>query len=125
MRQINICEERGSGIDKVIHAVELFQLPPPDFKVSGNNTISILYADKPLSAMSGEERVRACYQHAVLQYVSNDRMTNASLRTRFDIADYNYPMASKIISESIKAELIKLFDSAVSNKQRSYVPIWA
>ena len=33
MRRINICEERGSGIDKVIHAVEIFQLPPPSFRV--------------------------------------------------------------------------------------------
>lgn len=125
MRQINICEERGSGIDKVIHAVELFQLPPPDFKVSGNNTISILYADKPLSAMSREEKIRACYQHTVLQHVSNERMTNASLRERFDIADQNYPMASKIIGETIKADLIRLYDTAVSNKNRSYVPIWS
>ncbi|MEO8072305.1 MAG: ATP-binding protein [Acidobacteriota bacterium] len=125
MRQINICEERGSGIDKVIHAVELFQLPPPDFKVSGDNTISILYADKPLSAMSREEKIRACYQHAVLQYVSNERMTNASLRERFDIADQNYPMASKIISETTKVGLIKLYDKTVSNKNRSYVPIWS
>lgn len=125
MRQINICEERGSGIDKVIHAVELFQLPPPDFKVNGNNTISILYADKPLSAMSREERIRACYQHAVLQYVSNERMTNTSLRERFNIADQNYPMASKIIGQAIKAGLIRLYDSAVSNKDRSYVPIWS
>jgi ATP-dependent DNA helicase RecG len=125
MRQINICEERGSGIDKVIHAVELFQLPPPDFKVSGNNTLSILYADKSLSAMSREERIRACYQHTVLQYVSNDRMTNTSLRERFNIADQNYPMASKIINETIKVGLIKLYDATVSNKQRSYVPVWA
>jgi len=124
MRQINICEERGSGIDKVIHAVELFQLPPPDFKVSGNNTLSILYADKPLSAMSREERIRACYQHTVLQYVSNERMTNTSLRERFNIAAPNYPMASKIINETIKAGLIKLYDAMVSNKQRSYVPVW-
>ncbi|HEX8265208.1 MAG TPA: ATP-binding protein [Pyrinomonadaceae bacterium] len=125
MRRINICEERGSGIDKVIHAIELFQLPPPNFKVSGNNTISILYSDKPLSAMSREERVRASYQHAVLQYVSNERMTNASLRERFNIADQNYPMASKIIKETINARLIKLFDPSVSNKERSYVPVWA
>lgn len=124
MRRINVCEERGSGIDKVIHAIELFQLPPPDFKVNGNNTISILYADKPLSAMARDERVRACYQHTVLQYVSNERMTNSSLRERFNITDKNYPMASKIIKETINAGFIKLFDKTVSNKDRSYVPIW-
>jgi ATP-dependent DNA helicase RecG len=124
MRRINVCEERGSGIDKVIHAIELFQLPPPDFKVNGNNTISILYADKPLSSMARDERVRACYQHTVLQYVSNERMTNSSLRERFNITDKNYPMASKIIKETINAGFIKLFDKTVSNKDRSYVPIW-
>lgn len=75
--------------------------------------------------MSREERIRACYQHAVLQYVSNDRMTNASLRERFNIADQNYPMASKIINEAIKVGLVKLYDATASNKQRSYVPIWA
>ena len=45
MRRINICEERGSGIDKVVSAVEAFQLPPPDFRASDDNTIAVLYAD--------------------------------------------------------------------------------
>jgi len=27
MRRMNICEEKNSGIDKVIHAVEMFLLP--------------------------------------------------------------------------------------------------
>ena len=124
MRRINICEERGSGIDKVIHVVEVFQLPPPSFRIDGDNTITVLYADKPVSEMTREEKVRACYQHAVLKYISNDRMTNASLRERFGIDTKNYPTASRIIKETINAELIKLFDSTVSNRDRSYVPIW-
>lgn len=37
MRRINICKERGSGIDKVIDSVEAFQLPAPLFKVTNNN----------------------------------------------------------------------------------------
>ncbi len=125
MRRINICEERGSGIDNVIHAVELFQLPAPQFRVEGNNTVSTLYAYKTLTEMTREEKIRACFQHAVLKYISNERMTNASLRERFNIATSNYPMASKIIKETIAANMIKLFDSSVSNKDRSYVPVWA
>jgi ATP-dependent DNA helicase RecG len=31
MRRMGICEEKSSGIDKVIHAVEGYQLPAPDF----------------------------------------------------------------------------------------------
>ena len=33
MRRMRICEEQGTGVDKVITSVELFQLPPPDFRV--------------------------------------------------------------------------------------------
>jgi predicted HTH transcriptional regulator len=31
MRRFRICEERGSGIDKVVFLVELYQLPAPLF----------------------------------------------------------------------------------------------
>ena len=31
MRRMKICEEAGTGIDKVIEAIEAFQLPAPDF----------------------------------------------------------------------------------------------
>jgi predicted HTH transcriptional regulator len=34
MRRANVCEERGSGIDKVIHWAEVYQLPAPDFSVT-------------------------------------------------------------------------------------------
>jgi predicted HTH transcriptional regulator len=32
MRRFRICEERGSGIDKVVHEVEFYQLPAPLFE---------------------------------------------------------------------------------------------
>src|SRR6185295_11392633 len=90
MRRIHVCEERGSGIDKVIDAVEVFQLPAPDFSVTHQHTRAVLYAYKKLNDMSRADRIRACYQHAGLQYVSNNQMTNASLRRRFSIKDENY-----------------------------------
>ena len=33
LRRFRICEERGSGIDKVVFQVELYQLPAPLFEV--------------------------------------------------------------------------------------------
>jgi predicted HTH transcriptional regulator len=86
MRRINICEERGSGIDKVISQVEFFQLPAPEFIVYSNHTKAILYAHKEFAEMDKSDRNRACYQHACLLYVSNDFLTNTSLRERFSIA---------------------------------------
>lgn len=33
MRRLGICEELGSGLDKAVAAIELFQLPPLRFTV--------------------------------------------------------------------------------------------
>jgi predicted HTH transcriptional regulator len=51
MRRLNICKERGSGIDKAIFQIEMFQLPAPDFQVTSNHTKAILYAPKKLADM--------------------------------------------------------------------------
>lgn len=118
MRRINICEERGSGIDKVVSQVELYQLPAPNFEIVENSTKTTLYSYRTLKEMSKKDKIRACYQHCVLKYISNDFMTNSSLRGRFNIKKENYPMASRIISETIKAQYIKPKDS-------KYIPIWA
>jgi predicted HTH transcriptional regulator len=125
MRRLNICEERGSGIDKVISQVEMFQLPAPDFQVSPNHTKVVLYAPKKLADMGRSDRIRACYQHACLCWVTNQKMTNATLRKRFGILEKNYPMASRIISETIKEGLIKAYDPEnTSKKHASYAPFW-
>lgn len=100
MRRINYCEERGSGIDKVINQAEIYQLPPPDFRLAGDNMIAVLFAPRGLNQMDQAEKIRACYQHACLRYVSGEKATNTSVRERFGISDQNYPTASKIISDS-------------------------
>lgn len=125
MRRINICEERGSGIDKVISQVEFYQLPAPDFSVTEDHLKVILYAYKPLSGMDKNDRTRACYQHCCLKYVSGEKMSNQTLRTRFNIAAANYPMASRIISDTLDAGIIKLSDpNSTSRKYAYYVPFW-
>ncbi|MCE5229214.1 putative DNA binding domain-containing protein [bacterium] len=125
MRRINICEERGSGIDKVIDSVEGCQLPAPDFQVSSNHTKAILYAAKKFNDMDSSDRQRACYQHACLCWVSNALMTNTSLRKRFGIEKRNYAIASRIIAETIKMGLIKLAESSSKSKRDAkYIPFW-
>lgn len=125
MRRMKICEERGSGIDKVIFQVELFQLPPPAFDVTERHTKVTLYAYKKLAQMDKQERARACYQHACLQYASNDFMTNQSLRKRFGIEDANAAQASRIIADALNDGVIKLRDpESQSRKHTKYVPFW-
>lgn len=126
MRRLNICEERGSGIDRAIAAVEAYQLPAPKFIRGDDYTRVILYAPSPLSRMSIEDRIRACYQHTCLHYVNNQPVNNQSVRRRFNIAKNNVSFASKIISETMTAGLIKASDpESASKKFASYVPFWA
>lgn len=126
MRRINICEERGSGIDKVVDAVESYQLPAPSFMAEEEFLRVILYAYKSLKEMAKDDKVRACYQHCCLKYVSSDFMTNQSLRQRFQIEEKNYSTASRIIGETIKAGFVKDYDpDNKSKKYARYIPIWA
>lgn len=126
MRRLNVCEERGSGIDKVVFEAEFFQLPAPNFLVTENHTKAILFAPRKLAAMDRKDKVRACYQHASLLYVSNEMMTNATLRRRLSIEEKNYAIASRIIADTIQEKLVKPHDpQSTSRKHARYVPFWA
>lgn len=126
MRRLNICEERGSGVDRAINAIEIFQLPAPRFIKGDDYTKVVLYAPTTLTKMNTEDRIRACYQHTCLSYVNNQKVNNKSIRKRFKIGANNVSMASKIISETIDAGLIKPSDPENNSKKfASYIPYWA
>lgn len=119
-------EEKGSGLDKVIFFNELYQLPPINVIVAENRTRVTMYSYKTLNALDKKEKIRACYQHACLKYVSNEKMTNQSLRERFKIEDHNYSIASRIIRDALADGVIKEDDpDSKSRKYASYLPVWA
>ncbi len=123
MRRLGICEEKGSGMDKAVFSIELYQLPPLRFQIQENRTVVTLFSYRKFADLDKSERVTACYQHACLKYVSNDKMTNLSLRARLGIDDKNYPMASRIIKDTLEAKLIK--DENPDVATRRYMPYWA
>ena len=126
MRRIGLCEEKGSGIDKVISECESNQLPPPDFRVNPTHTIALLYAHKEFKKMDKNDRIRACYQHCVLWYVHGEVMTNQSIRERFKLSKKSSSVASKIIKDTIDEELIKVDNTlSTSKKLARYIPFWA
>ena len=126
MRRLRLCEERGSGIDKVIKWVEAYQLPGPDFARENSFFKVTLFAYKTLRKMNKQDKIRACYQHCCLRYVSGEAMTNTSLRERFNITGKNYPQSSRIISETLKEGLIKNSDPSTKSKRYvKYIPYFA
>jgi ATP-dependent DNA helicase RecG len=126
MRRLGICEEKGSGVDKVVSAVEMYQLPAPDFRVGELRTTAVLFAHQQFPAMSKADRVRACYQHCVLQYVSGRRMSNQSLRERFGLPESKAATVSLVMGSAKDAGLIKADDSeSSSTRYARYLPFWA
>ena len=125
MRRFGICEERGSGIDKVIFQVELHQMPAPLFETPEGFTRITLFAQKSLADMDQNDRVRACYLHACLQYVNHRRMTNSSLRNRFGISRKNASMVSRILGDVVEAGLIVVANPEAGTRDRHYFPFWA
>lgn len=124
MRRMGICEEKGSGMDKTIFSIELYQLPPLRFQVQENRTTVTVYSYRKFAEIDKGERIRACYQHACLRYVSNEKMNNQSLRIRLGIEDRNYPMASRIIKDTLEAKLIKE-EGQDGASRHNYIPYWA
>jgi len=125
MRRIGVCEERGSGYDKVVFQTEYYQLPAPEIEIYNDHTKVTLYAHKEYAKMSKNDRHRACYLHACLKRVNRDFMTNSSLRERFKIEAKNSSMITRLLNETCAIGLIKISSDSTSDKNRKYLPFWA
>ncbi|MBP8299090.1 MAG: putative DNA binding domain-containing protein [Planctomycetes bacterium] len=126
MRRFRICEEKGSGVDRVVHAAEVLQLPAPDFRAGANRTTACVYGPRPFEEMDRGERIRATYQHCALRWVMNERMTNTTLRERFGLPESKSPTASQVINATMQARMIRLDErSGASKKLARYIPFWA
>ena len=126
MRRMGICEEKSSGIDRVVQAAELYQLPAPDFRSGFRRTSVTIFGPRSFDEMDRNDRVRACYQHCALRWVMSERMTNQSLRERFHLAEDKAAIASQVIAATIETGLIKPDESVGgSRKFARYLPFWA
>ena len=125
-RRYNICEERGSGFEKAVIAIELFGLPPLKFEEMESSFKVTMYSPRKFADMSNDERIEACYQHSIIEYYGNGGFNNASLRKRFGMHDKQAAQVSKLIKDAIDLGKIKSKDPESESKKFSlYVPYWA
>ncbi|MFM9975090.1 MAG: ATP-binding protein [Beijerinckiaceae bacterium] len=125
MRAFGLCEERGGGLDKTLIEIEAEHLPAPDFISSENSMRVVLFAPRPFAQMSKAEKMRACFHHCVLKWLTHDYMSNATLRERFSLSPEDYQAASAIIAESIKLGRINPADPNQGKRNARYMPYWA
>jgi ATP-dependent DNA helicase RecG len=125
MRRIGICEERGSGWDKVVFQTEFYQLPAPLVEATADHTRVVLFAPRSLTQMDKADRIRAVYWHACLRYVSQQPTTNSSIRERFGIQAKNSATASRLIREATESGDLVPYDQDAAPKLMRYLPHWA
>lgn len=125
MRRMHICEYRGSGIDRVLAAIELHQMPAPTFTAGTDSTGVRMVARQRFQDMTPEERAWAAFLHCCLQYVSGTYMNNASLRQRFGLGENRASAVTAVFNTALDLKLIRRLDSSESRRFARYVPAFA
>lgn len=125
MRRFRLCEELGSGWDRMVILCELAQLPAPKIEVCNGSTRVTLFAEKPYSSISPEDRLRACYLHACIMQVQGEQLTNSSLRKRFGLKESSAASISRLIKDAVDSQLIKPLDINTAPRYMKYIPFWA
>lgn len=125
LRRCGICEERGSGWDRIGFEIEFNQLPAPVVRVTSNHTTVTVLGPKPVKDMTPEERLHAVYLHACLRLVMGEQLTNKTLRERFRLSEAKTSTVSLYIREALEARLIVPHDPSASRQKMRYVPFWA
>lgn len=124
LRQAHFVEQRGSGWDKIVSALEKHHFPPALIRTNGSTTVT-LSAFRPYSMMSQTERIQAVYQHACLRLLENQPVNNTSVRARFGLKDSQASQVSRLLKATTEAGLIKPYDPAAGPKTLRYIPFWA
>ena len=125
MRRLRMCEELGTGWDKIAISCEVFQLPAPKIEVFDDSTRVTLYSEMPFSNLAPEDKLRACYLHACIKFIQGEQVTNSSLRERFGLKTSSSGSVSRLIKDAVEKNLIKPLDPTTAPRYMKYIPIWA
>ncbi|WP_460797786.1 ATP-binding protein [Microbacterium sp. GXF0217] len=126
MRLANICEIRGSGVDRALLAIEDLTRPAPDFNAGDSATTIVLHKERSFDEMNIDERVWAAFLHASVRYAASDSLTNSSLRRRFGLPDSKATVVSQAIAAAVELQILKLDPRSGSSRRHArYLPFFA
>ena len=126
MRRFRLCEEMGTGWDKIAVSCEQAKLPAPRmavFDATGATRVT-LESQRPFAEYTPDERIHTCYLHACLCHVQQRQMSNATLRDRLGLPETSAGMVSRVIKEAVARHLIKPHDPAAGRRYMKYIPYW-
>lgn len=125
LRIIRICEERGSGFDRMEEGMYDLKTPAPKVETGIDFARTKLYWYANLNEWTKEDKIRTCYLATCYCYVNEIPVSNAVLRERFGVEKRNKAIVSRIIKDTMESGFIKLADENAAPKLRRYIPYWA
>lgn len=123
--KFNIVESRGTGIDKVVHELEINNLP--GFKIetqSNQSTVITLDMSKKFDELTTTEKNMTIYWNSCINYVDNKSIDNKTLRSRFKVDSKYNSKISTALKNAQNANLIKPYDPDGGRKFKKYIPFW-
>lgn len=124
MRRLKMCEELGTGWDKIVTSCEQMLLPAPRIDIYEDNTKVTLFSGAEFFELSTEDKLWACYMHACVLYVQGEYLTNSSLRARFGLGERSSASISRLIKDACDVFYIKKLEDTAP-RYTKYVPYWA
>lgn len=124
MRRLRMCEELGTGWDKIVISCELQQLPTPHIHTYEENTKVTLFSKIDFFDLSTQDKLWACYMHACIRYIQGEFLTNSSLRNRFGLEEKSSASVSRLIKEACEKKYIKKLEDTAP-RHTKYIPNWA
>ena len=128
LRQMDLCEEGGTGWDRAVAACEAVHISAPRIESDEElGTKVTLFQGLAYERMTKAERLDALYWHACLMYEQGESFNNQSLRLRFGLPDAakNTVAMSRLIREACDLGIIKEEDEGAGAKFKRYIPAWA
>ncbi|MGN1343189.1 MAG: RNA-binding domain-containing protein [Traorella sp.] len=125
LRIIGVCEERGSGFDRMEEGLCELHIPATKVETGSDFTRTKFYWYKNFNDWTREERIRTCYLYTCYCYINDIEISNKELRKRFGVEEKNKAMVSRVINAAVDEGYIKLADENAVVKMRRYIPYWA
>lgn len=121
MREIGICEELGSGIDRIVEISEKENRFTPKYITNDEYVNVKLFKEKNFDQMTDDDKMNILYYHCCYSYSVEDYMSNTSLRARFllDNSKTSIDKISRLIKKAKESNLIK------PSSSKTYIPFWA
>ncbi len=126
MHKCGICEERGSGYDKIVDSTSRNEMLAPRIESQNNQfTKVVLFKKIPFDITTKEDRIRTCYMQACLAYVNFSAISNSDIRDVFGLDEKEKYKSSRVIRDTVDVGLIKPLDAYTAPRYMKYVPHWA